>query len=187
MKILQRYAMAIITGLWITGCASFLNPLNVTEDQLEGYMREQVTRFDQQQLKTGLPLSVKMKEADITIGPEGKEVVQLAIGGEVAVNALLTKIPVDVFLKVEGTPVLVASERAVYIKRLSLLDSRIDSTFFKGDFKPVTDTLMRAVAQMLETMPVYRIPEDNMAGRMLSLTDMQIKVVPGKLLLVSGD
>ena len=184
---------AFLAVFWVTvglvSCSSVLNPLSVSEAELEGYLQSQITAFDREQIRSGSPLSVQLKEADVVVGPDGREVVKLTIGGEVAVNALMTRIPVAVYLSVEGTPVLVANERAIYIKRLQLLDSRVESSFFKGDFKPVTDTLMRAVAQLLETMPVYRIDEQAMAGTLLALADLELKVTRGRLVLqpASGD
>jgi len=179
--------LAIWILLGLVGCSTALNPLSVSEAELEGYLQTQIQAFDREQMRSGSPLSVQLKEADIVVGPDGREVVKLTIGGEVAVSALMTRIPVGVFLSVEGTPVLVADEGAIYIKRLQLLDSRVESSFFKGDFKPVTDTLMRAVAQLLETMPVYRLDEHAMAGTMLALADLELKVTQGRLLLQPGE
>jgi hypothetical protein len=184
---LSAYIPLVFVGFFLSACSSVLSPLSVSEAQLEGHLREQARRFDREQMQSGSPLSVNLKDSDITIGPNGRDVVQLAIGGEVAVNAMMAKIPVGVFLKIEGTPVFVADEGAIYIKRLFLLDSRIESSFFKGDFKPVTDTLMRTVAQLLETMPIYKVSEESMTGTLVKMANLQIKVTPGKLLLVPGE
>ena len=173
----------VLLALLLSACAA-LSPLSISESTLEGYLQQQVVRFDQEQLRAGSPLSVSLKDVDVTLGPEGREVIMLSVNGEVAVNALLTKIPVDVFLKVEGLPVYQSEEKAIYIRRLKLLDSRVESTLFKGDFKPLTDNLMRALAQLLETMPVYQLDEQNMAGQLVKMTNLNLKVVPGRLVFV---
>ena len=107
--------------------------------------------------------------------------------GQVALNALMAKLPVDLALKVEGAPVYDRQEKAVYIRRLQLLESSIDSPFFKKDLAPITDNVMRAVAQMLETMPVYRLDETDFAQRMFGMVPMDVRVAPGRLEFVMAD
>lgn len=182
----QLFLLVLWMGV-LSGCSTGFSPLSVSESELQGYLTEAVKRFDHQQIKAGSPLSVRLRQADVRIGPDRRDVVELSIAGEVAVNALMTRLPVDVALKVEGTPVFLPEERAVYIKRLALLDSRLETPLFKGDLKPVTDMVMRAVAQLLETTPVYRFDESSMTGKMLQMSDLQLKVVPGKLVLVPGE
>ena len=175
--------LLVVLSAVLSGCAS-ISPLSISESRLEGYLKEEVAKFDNQQLKEGLPLSVSLSNVDITLGPDGRDVVLLDVAGQVSVNALLTKLPVDVSMKLEGAPVYKSDEQAIYIRRLNLLDSSVESAVFNGDFKPVTDSLMRFVAQMLEVMPVYRLDESNLAGQLLSLAEMDLKVAPGKLVFV---
>jgi hypothetical protein len=67
------------------------------------------------------------------------------------------------------------------------LESSVESPLFRGDLKPVTDTVMRVVAQMLETMPIYRLDDSSMAQRMLGMVPMDIRVAPGRLEFVMAD
>jgi hypothetical protein len=46
---------------------------------------------------------------------------------------------------------------------------------------------MRAVAQMLETMPVYRLDETDFAQRMFGMVPMDVRVAPGRLEFVMAD
>jgi hypothetical protein len=46
---------------------------------------------------------------------------------------------------------------------------------------------MRVVAQMLETMPVYRLDETDTAQRMFGLVPMDIRVAPGRLEFVMAE
>ena len=80
-----------------------------------------------------------------------------------------------------------SKEKAVYIRRLQLLDSSVESPFFKGDLKPVTDTVMRAVAQLLETVPVYRLDESDYRQRMFGMVPMDIRVAPGRLEFIMAE
>lgn len=169
-----------------SGCAS-MSPYAISEGELERHLQDVVSEFDRNQLTSGSPLSLSLEDADITLGPDGRDVAVINVRGQVALNALLTKLPVDIALKVEGAPVYDSAEKAIYIRRLQLLESSIDSPLFKGDLKPVTDTLMRVVAQMLETMPVYRLDEANFAERMFGMMPVDVRVAPGRLEFVMAD
>ncbi|WP_150912703.1 DUF1439 domain-containing protein [Marinobacter halotolerans] len=169
-----------------SGCASF-SPYSVSEGTIEGYLQDAVAEFDRQQLENGSPLGLSLSNADITLGPDGRDVAVIDLTGQVSLNALMMKLPVDIYLKVEGAPVYDSEEKAIYLRRLQLLDSRIESTFFKGDLKPVTDNVMRVVAQMLETMPVYRLDEGNATQRMFGMVPLDIRVAPGRIEFIMAE
>lgn len=183
------------TGLWAlivlalvvtSGCASF-SPYSISEGELERHLQDVVSDFDREQLRSGSPLSLSLSDADITLGPNGRDVAVIDVKGQIAVNAMLARLPVDIALKVEGSPVYDSTEKAIFIRRLQLLESSVDSPFFKGDLKPVTDNVMRAVAQMLETMPVYRLDETDFAQRMFGAMPVDVRVAPGRLEFVMAD
>ncbi|WP_111497513.1 MULTISPECIES: DUF1439 domain-containing protein [Marinobacter] len=183
---LARFLTVAAFLMTLSGCAA-LSPYSVSESTLEGYLHDAVTDFDRQQLEAGSPLSVSLDQADITLGPDGREVAVLDIQGQVAVNAFMTKLPVDLKLKLEGAPVYDADQQAIFIRRLQLLDSSVESSLFKGDLKPVTDNVMRLVAQWLETVPVYRLNQDSFAERMIGMAPVDVKVAPGRLVLVPAE
>ncbi|MCG2582080.1 MAG: DUF1439 domain-containing protein [Marinobacter sp.] len=179
-------ALLVLAVSLISGCAS-LSPYSISEATLERHFQDAVTDFDREQLRSGSPLSLSLNDADITLGPDGRDVAVIDLKGQVALNALMTKLPVDLALKVEGAPVYDAEEKAVYIRRLQLLESSIDSPLFKGDLQPVTDNVMRVVAQMLETMPVYRLDDTDLAQRMFGMVPMDVRVAPGRLEFVMSE
>ena len=178
--------LLLVSVLLASGCASF-SPYSISEAQIERHLQDAVADFDRQQLNSGSPLSLSLSDADITLGPDGRDVAVIDLRGQVALNALMTKLPVDIALKLEGAPVYDSEEKAVYIRRLNLLESSIDSPFFKGDLAPVTDSVMRVVAQMLETMPVYRLDESDTTQRMFGMVPMDIRVAPGRLEFVMAE
>ena len=180
------WALILLTLTLTGGCAS-LSPYSISEGELERHLQDVVSDFDRQQLKSGSPLSLSLSDADITLGPDGRDVAVIDVKGQVAVNAMLARLPVDIALKVEGAPVYDSTEKAIFIRRLRLLDSSVESPFFRGDLKPVTDNVMRAVAQMLETMPVYCLDETNFAQRMFGAMPVDVRVAPGRLEFVMAD
>lgn len=183
MKHLVAVLLMFVT---LTGCAS-MSPYSISEHTLEGHLQDAIKDFDQDQLRAGSPLSITLDDADITLGPDGRDVAVIDVSGQIAVNALMARIPVDVALKVEGSPVYDSKEKAVYIRRLQLLDSKVESAFFTQDLAPITDNLMRAVAQLLETVPVYRLDESDPSQRLFGMMPMDIRVAPGRLEFVMAD
>lgn len=179
------FPVLVIVAL-ASGCAS-MSPYSISEGEIERHLKQAVADYDRQQLQNGSPLSLSLRDANITLGPNGRNVAVIDLRGQVALKALVAKLPVDLALKVEGAPVYDSQERAVYLRQLKLLESSIDSPFFKGDLAPVTDSVMRVVAQMLETMPVYRLDDSNLTQRMFGLVPIDIRVAPGRLEFVMAD
>lgn len=182
----RLHHLALLAVLALSGCASF-SPYSISESTLENRLQTVIQDFDRQQLRSGSPLSVTLSDADITLGPDGRDVAVLDLAGQVSVNMLMTRLPVDIVLKVEGAPVYDSEEKAIYLRRLQLLDSRIESSLFKGDLKPVTDTVMRVVAQMLENTPVYRLDDSNLGQQLFGMVPMDIRVAPGRLEFVPAE
>jgi hypothetical protein len=176
----------VLLAVLASGCAS-LSPYAVSEGELERHLQDAVRDYDRKQLQNNSPLSLSLNDADITLGPDGRDVAVIGLKGQVALNVLMAKLPVDISLKLEGAPVYDSTEKAVYLRRLQLLESSVESPLFRGDLKPVTDTVMRVVAQMLETMPIYRLDDSSMAQRMFGMVPMDIRVAPGRLEFVMAD
>lgn len=183
-----------LSGLWSlvlmmlalsSGCAS-LTP-SISEGELERHLQSAVQDYDRNQLQSGSPLSLSLDGADITLGPDNRDVAVIDLKGQVALDAMVAKLPVDLALKVEGAPVYDSKEKAIFIRRVKLLESSVDAGFFKGDLGPVTDNVMGVVARMLETMPVYRLDETDPAQKMFGMVPADVRVAPGRLEFVMAD
>jgi len=167
----------------LSGCVS-LASYEINEQELEGYLHRAVQNFDEQQTRQGLPFSVSLQEVHIDVGPDNRDVVVLDTKGHAEMNALVAKIPVDLALKIEGAPVYSGKDKAVYIRRLRLIDSDIKSPYLQTDIKPVTDMLMTMLTNLLETMPVYRLDESDPRQKMLARMPVDIVVGQGVLKIV---
>ena len=182
-----RVLLLAILALFNVGCST-LATYEVSEAELEQHLQRAVKNFDQQQAKSGSPLSVELDSAHIQVGPEDRDVIVLDVTGQAAFNAVLTKIPVDLTLKIEGAPVYSGKDKAVYIKRLHLIDSQMKSPFLQGDaerqIKPVVNMVMATLTKLLEDMPVYRLDESDPRQRLLATMPVDIVVGRGKLRIV---
>lgn len=166
--------------LFLASCAG-VRPYSLSPNDLEGYTRQAFKQFDQEQLAQGSPLSLTLKDLNITIGPNGREIVQLDVSVEAAVNLFLMKVPAQMYLKMEGQPFYDGKEKAVYIRRLALLDSKVESSLFQSQVEPATKQVISMLGKMLEQAPVYRLNENNFAEKMLMAVPINLKVVPGRI------
>lgn len=172
--------MALLAVL-LSGCAG-MPGYAINEATLERHLRDAFQEFDRQQLNARSPISLSLNDADITLGPDGRDVAVIDLAGEAAATFLGVRLPVNIALKVEGAPVYDSEQKAIFIRRLKLLDSRVESPLLgNADLKPVTDNAMRLVAQLLETVPIYRLDETNLGPRILGMAGMDIRVAPGRL------
>lgn len=182
-----RILLLAVLALFNVGCTT-LATYEVNEAELEQYLQKAVKDFDRQQASSGSPLSIELDSAHIAVGPDDRDVVVLDVTGQAALNAVLAKIPVDVTLKIEGTPVYSGKDKAVYIRRLQLIDSQMKSPFLRGDaekqIKPVVDMVMGTLAKLLEQMPVYRLDESDPRQKLLASMPVDIVVGRGKLKIV---
>lgn len=175
--------LALLASL-LSGCAGIpgLSAYSVSEGTLERHLRQAFTDFDRQQLNAGSPISLALQDADITLGPDGRDVAVISLGGEAAATILGTRLPVNIALKVEGAPMYDSQEKAIFIRRVQLLESSVNSPLLgSANLQPVADSVMRIVAQVLETTPVYRLDESDARQRLLGMAGLDIRVAPGRI------
>jgi len=172
-------------SLFATGCASFGEHHSINEAQVEDYLQQQLRDFDRQ-LQAGGIMSLDLQRAKVTLGPDNREVAVLDFAGRATVDAFLARVPVDIAFRVEGAPVYDSDERAVFIRDLKLLDSRITSGMGAMDLTPYGGMITEYAAMFLDNNPVYRLDEDDFGQRMFGMMNMGIKVKPGRLTMVPG-
>jgi hypothetical protein len=169
----------LLTPLLIS--CSAIRPWSLSASDLEDYTRKAFRQFDNQQLQSGSPLSFTLNELSIDIGPDGREVVLLSLELEAALNAFLVKVPANLYLKMEGQPFYDGKEKAIYLKRLRLLDSRLKSSFLAAEIDPVAKQAFSLIGQMFEHVPVYRLNQNNLTERLLMTAPLNIRVMPGRI------
>jgi uncharacterized protein YceK len=182
----MKALLLIFTTLILNGCAS-MGSYTVSETELEDHFKSAVEQFDHEQLKAGSPLSIQLNDIDIKVGPDNRDVIQLAIEGEIAFDAVLMKFPVDISVNVEGAPVYISKDNAIYIRRLKLLDSNVEAMFLTGKNEILTDNFMNILSKLLETIPVYQLDEADFTQRLIATIPTDIKVGKGKLIFVPSE
>lgn len=73
-------ALLVLMLVLASGCAS-LSPYSISEGELERHLQDVVREFDRNQLNSGSPLSLSLDDADITLGPDGRDVAVIDVRG----------------------------------------------------------------------------------------------------------
>lgn len=182
LKLLRFIAVMPLT---LAGCAT-VSPYTLDEATIEQFLQNQVTEFGRQQREQGLPLSLELERTKVTLGPDGRQVAVVDFEATATLEALITRVPIGLALKIEGAPVYDPEEKAVYIRDLKLLETRVRSGDNAIDLGPYTGALADIASRFLNERPVYRLNESDVRQRLFSVLNMGIEVRPGKLALVPG-
>ena len=177
--------ISLAFALTIAGCATLsqLSVYTVSNAELEQVLDSQISTLQKKTSLAGIPLFLDVEDMTATIGPEGRDVVQLGAIATARVSAFGLNYPAKVSLSLEGTPYYDSEEKAIFVRSLSLLDSTIDAGGFKGNLAPVSGEFMQLINGYLSTNPVYRLDSTNKAVSLLSAVPLQLSVENGQLAL----
>ena len=179
------HLISLAFALTIAGCATLsqLSVYTVSNAELEQVLDSQISTLQKKTSLAGIPLFLDVEDMTATIGPDGRDVVQLGAIATARVSAFGLNYPAKVSLSLEGTPYYDSEEKAIFVRSLSLLDSTIDAGGFKGNLAPVSGEFMQLINGYLSTNPVYRLDSTNKAVSLLSAVPLQLSVENGQLAL----
>ena len=177
--------ISLAFALTIAGCATLsqLSVYTVSNAELEQVLDSQISTLQKKTSLAGIPLFLDVEDMTATIGPDGRDVVQLGAIATARVSAFGLNYPAKASPSLEGTPYYDSEEKAIFVRSLSLLDSTIDAGGFKGNLAPVSGEFMQLINGYLSTNPVYRLDSTNKAVSLLSAVPLQLSVENGQLAL----
>ena len=177
--------ISLAFALTIAGCATLsqLSVYTVSNAELEQVLDSQISTLQKKTSLAGIPLFLDVEDMTATIGPDGRDVVQLGAIATARVSAFGLNYPAKVSLSLEGTPYYDSEEKAIFVRSLSLLDSTMAAGGFKGNLAPVSGEFMQLINGYLSTNPVYRLDSTNKAVSLLSAVPLQLSVENGQLAL----
>ncbi|MFO7786406.1 MAG: DUF1439 domain-containing protein [Halospina sp.] len=181
MKRIARTLLIVLLPAFAGGCASF-SPYSVDESTIENHLSDRITDFSRDLSDQGLPVTLELTSADVTIGPDERDVAVVDFGGRAVLQA--PRIPIDLSFSIEGTPVYEAEEKAIYIRNLKVLSTNVEAAGSAFDLAPITGTLSDIASQFLNERPVYRLDEEDGGARLFGMMNLRINVQPGRLTLV---
>lgn len=172
-----------LMALMLAGCAqlSQLASYSVTEQQLQQLMLRQANQLQQQVRVAGMPVALAVEDMQVLIGPDNSDSVRLATKASAVFSVFGLHYPASMQLQIEASPYYDASEQAVYLRNLSLLDSSIDAAGYRGNLAPLSTEVMQLVNIWLQDQPVYRLDDSDPTQRLLMQVPLNMTVLQGRI------
>ena len=180
-------AVMVILLLGAVGCAHLLQ-YSVEQEAVQAELDEQLGPLRDVRLEGPMgAFDFALRTADLTLGPEGAEDrIQVDILGRGGLDLPLGSETAALHLRLRGLPDFDPERGAVFVRGLELVDSRLESRWYEGSVDAFADPVLARVADLLEERPVYTIDRDSAAGAALGRVGAEVRVEPGKLMIVPG-
>lgn len=164
-------------ALLLSACAT-ISQYNVSESEIE---KSLYTLLEQEmpRLTQGL-VETQIDKLNLQIGPDNRDVVRLNLQGETAINAIIARLPAKLDLAIEGRPVYDRQKNAIFLRDLTLLQSKVDAFGYKGDMTAASDGMMQVLRSVLENQPVYKLEGTKYSW--VNKVPVAMSIAPGRLL-----
>ncbi|WP_341502179.1 DUF1439 domain-containing protein [Gallaecimonas sp. GXIMD4217] len=179
----MKKLLFLAAALFLGGCAQLaqFSQYAVTDAMVESALADKLDELNARYAAKS-KVSLHLNEMDVTIGPDGQDVVRLSVAGGARVDAWLARLPVNLKLSLQARPVYEPAEQAIYLKELRLLDSSAEALGYKGNLQPLSDELMQLVHQVLDNRPVYKLDPNDPRQALIGQVPIRMTVQQGRLL-----
>lgn len=174
-SVMFKPVLITLSALLLSACAS-MSQYSVSESEIE---KSLYTLLEQEapRLTQGL-VETQIDKLDLQIGPDNRDVVRLNLKGETAINALIARFPAQLDLAIEGRPVYDRTQNAIFLRDLTLLQSKVDAFGYKGDITAASGGMMQLIRSVLENQPVYRLDDSRYSW--ISKAPVAMTIAPGR-------
>ncbi|MAD73381.1 MAG: hypothetical protein CML20_01020 [Rheinheimera sp.] len=175
--------MALMGMLLLAGRAQLgsLSTYNVSEADLEQMLSSQLPKLTRQANVAGIPLKMAVDKMQVDIGPDNSDLVRINTDASAVLSLFGLSYPANLQLQIEGAPYYDATEKAIFIRSVKLLDSSIEAAGYRGNLAPVSNELLQLVNGYLASNPVYRLDQTNPTVKLLTAVPVNMAVQDGKL------
>lgn len=181
----MKAIFSAILVLALSGCASLsqYSSYTISNAQLEQVLDSQLGTLQANSALAGIPVTLDIDDVSVDIGPEGRDVVQLGTLATANIGVMGFNYPAKLSLAFEGTPYYDSDKKAIFVRSLSLLDSSVEASGYKGNLAPLSSEVMALVNRYLETNPVYTLDTNDATVRLLTKVPLDLTIEQGKLAL----
>ena len=182
---IMKTVLTMCFALLLSGCATLsqLSTYSISDAELEQALDNQLAKLQSNANIGGIPLTLKVDDMSVAIGPEGRDVVQLGTQATANISVFGFQYPAKLKLELEGTPYYDSEKKAIFVRSLTLLDSTIDAGGYKGNLAPLSNEVMMLMNGYLASNPVYTLDTSNDVVRLLSSVPLNMTIEQGKLAL----
>ena len=178
-----RYLVLVMIFCLQQGCAVISNiaSYTVTETDIKTALLEQVDKFTLKSRIVGIPVTFAVDTLNVDIGPENRSVVVMKVSATATISAFGFSYPAKINLGIEGEPYIDQTQKAIFVRSLSLTDSQNDAGGFKGNLASLANKYLVFFDQYLTEYPVYRIDTSNIGSAWLLQGQIKMNIKPGKI------
>ena len=173
----------VISALTLGACAQLaeLSSYRITEPELERMIVRQLDQAQQEVriMGFGVPLEVNSLQAEI--GPDDTDLVRLAGDFSLAFEVFGRKYPVQLTLELEGAPMYDGEEKAIYVRRLNIINSSVNAAGFSGSLNAIDQQVLDILDEYLAQQPVYRLNPEDRTQNLLMQVPLSLSVESGAL------
>lgn len=174
--------------LLLAGCSQLqqMSAYNVSEADLEQLLRQQLPKLTRQANVAGIPLKMQVESMQVQIGPDNSDLVRVNTAATAALSLFGLSYPANMQLQVEGVPYYDATQQAVFLRSVKLLDSSIEASGYRGNLAPVSNELLQLVNGYLANNPVYKLDTTNPTVKLLTAVPLNMAVQNGRISFTPG-
>lgn len=174
--------------LFVSGCAQVqqLASYRVTETDLEQILMRQADELAGRVSIMGVRVPLKVESLQAKIGPDGTDLVELSGAFKLEISLLGFEYPIAMQMTVSGAPQYNSEEKAIFVRRLNIINSSIDAGSYRGSLDSLDQQVLTLIDDFLAEQPVYRLNPDEPIQRALMQIPVNMAVEEGVIRLSPG-
>ncbi|MCC5878515.1 MAG: DUF1439 domain-containing protein [Idiomarina sp.] len=171
-----------------TACAQIGQLVNYTigENELERLAMSEIEKHRFEVNAAGVSARLNVDDLGFAIDEHGDGKVHVRTNSVINASFFGREYPVKVFLQVAGVPSYSAADHAIYVRRLSLESSSIDTDFGQLNVSGISNEVYGLLHDWLEENPVYRFDQEDSRYQLLQQLGLNISVEPGQIRVSSA-
>ncbi|MCF1428487.1 MAG: DUF1439 domain-containing protein [Shewanella sp.] len=165
--------------MMLSGCAT---QYSISQQELTDYLNKEIS-FDVKQGAGLVSANLKLNQMEVRLG-EKPDTMTVLVNSSVIINSPLLPLRATLTAEFDAKPWYDKHNQGIYLKDLQLSKVSSSPKDLEVAIKGVAPELMRYIRSFLETQPVYVLNCEESRQAMLANVTEEIKVKPGKLVLV---
>lgn len=167
----------------LSSCAQFTDMVSyrISESQLEQLILQQAEQQKPRVSIMGFSVPLEITSLTAEIGPDQTDIVRLQAGFNLPIEIFGRSYPVALNLGVEGAPMYDGNEKAVYVRRLNVVNSSIDAGGYSGTLTGLNGQVLEILDEFMSQRPVYRLDPNDRTQQLLMQVPLSLTVEEGAL------
>ncbi|EGN74230.1 Protein of unknown function (DUF1439) [Idiomarina sp. A28L] len=173
----------VLSVFFLSACAQFTDMLSyrINESQLEQLILQQAELQKPEVRIMGFSVPLEITSLTAEIGPNQTDIVRLQAGFNLPIEVFGRSYPVALNLGVEGAPIYDGNEKAIYVRRLNVVNSSINAGGYSGTLTGLNGQVLEILDEFMSQQPVYRLNPEDRTQQLLMQVPLSLTVEEGAL------